>query len=66
MHTGWLAAHHDALTAPVDAADLAMAVAVAARHRHLPPDQQRSHVASRRDVPHRIATPWDSLGGWRG
>ncbi len=66
IHTGWLAAHHDRLVEPA-AEDIATAAAlVAAAHRRLPPDQQRTTgpagvvPAGDRD------TPWQVLGGWRG
>ncbi len=66
MHTGWLAWHHDALTAPVAADSLAMAAAVASRHRQLPAGQQRGRASSASGMPERIGTPWETLGGWRG
>lgn len=65
-HTGWLALRHDALTPPPLACDVAAANLVAARHRQLPPDQQRGRGSSASAPAERIETPWETLGGWRG
>ncbi len=65
VHTGWLALHHDALTAPASAATLAAADAVATEHRRLPADRQRGVAIGTLAAEH-AGTPWDTLGGWRG
>lgn len=64
IHTGWLAAHHDALVESPSAATLAAARAVAAAHRRLPPGQQSGR--GRGVEAARVTTPWETLGGWRG
>jgi acetyl/propionyl-CoA carboxylase alpha subunit len=66
MHTGWLAAHHDALIAPQDTACLSAATAVATHHRQLPADAQRGRAPSPSATVERLGTPWQTLGGWRG
>ena len=65
MHTGWLAQEHAALTAPASDAALAAASAVALRHRQLPLDQQTAGTAAAPGAAG-LATPWQTLGGWRG
>jgi len=65
MHTGWLAEHHERLTAPVDAAVTDAAALVAARHRQLPLDQQRGVIGGPASSV-AIGSPWETLGGWRG
>jgi acetyl-CoA/propionyl-CoA carboxylase biotin carboxyl carrier protein len=64
MHTGWLAQHHEALTAPPSASIVEAAVAVARAMRQLPIDQQRGAATTQGTPP--IATPWQTLGAWRG
>jgi acetyl/propionyl-CoA carboxylase alpha subunit len=64
IHTEWLAQHHESLTSPLDDATVAAASAVAARHRALPLDQQRGGAAV--VSTESLATPWHTLGGWRG
>ncbi len=52
LHTNWLAAHHDALTSdPSEHASRAPPPRVAARHRQLPRDQQRSGAVNGPDQP---------------
>jgi acetyl-CoA/propionyl-CoA carboxylase, biotin carboxylase, biotin carboxyl carrier protein len=65
MHTGWLAERHETLTAPIADMTLAGAAAVAARHRQLPHDQQRG-AAGGGPASSTLATPWQTLGSWRG
>ena len=64
IHTEWLAQHHESLTSLPDDATVAAASAVAARHRALPLDQQRGGAAV--VSTESLATPWHTLGGWRG
>jgi acetyl/propionyl-CoA carboxylase alpha subunit len=63
IHTGWLAAHHDTLVAPVPSLLAATAARVADAHRRLPPDQQGGRAPDAAAVTDE--TPWVSLGGWR-
>jgi len=64
LHTHWLAAHHEALTRAPSEHERAAAAAVAASHRQLSQDQQRSAVVD--GVARSGDSPWRTLGGWRG
>jgi acetyl/propionyl-CoA carboxylase alpha subunit len=66
IHTGWLAANHERLTAPEVGAGRDACTAVATHHRRLPLDQQRGGGAAQRSEAAAIATPWTTLGSWRG
>jgi acetyl/propionyl-CoA carboxylase alpha subunit len=66
IHTGWLAANHDRLTAPEVGRVRDACAAVGAHHRRLPFDQQRGSVAAHPAEAAAIATPWTTLGAWRG
>jgi acetyl/propionyl-CoA carboxylase alpha subunit len=66
IHTGWLAAHHDALVAPPPADIVDAAALVVARHRRLSPDRQRGAAAAPASATGPDRTPWDTIGGWRG
>ncbi|HTV01805.1 MAG TPA: hypothetical protein VMF13_14755, partial [Luteitalea sp.] len=62
MHTGWLATHHDTLIAPLPAATIEAADAVAAAVRRAGPAAMRVAAGERAS----LSSPWTNLGGWRG
>ena len=65
IDTGWLAAHHDQLTALPSAALIEAAHDVAQQHRRLPLDRQHGGANATAGAASQ-PSPWESLGGWRG
>ena len=64
IHTGWLAARHDELTAPLSRDGPGRGQS---RHGIVScPPTSGTHDPGRPRRADRVGTPWESLGGWRG